>query len=97
MKVFEFKSKKNMYYAIFFFLVIFIYILSSYKGLNFPKEESLNHTTGMFDIKKNAKLSYHVLISSSGNSSQYIRFSCAYTPFRSGRASSCGDKKKLAP
>lgn len=97
MEKFELKSKKNMYYSIFFFLVVFIYILSSYKGLNFPKEEALNHTTGVFDVKKNAKLSYHVLISSSGNSSQHIRFSCAYTPLRSGRASSCGDKKKLAP
>ena len=94
---FQVKNKKNMYYSIFFSLIIFIYFISSYKGLGFPIEDELQYTTGKFNIIKNAKRSYNVNISSGIDGQINTIFSCAYTPFRIGRASSCGNKSTLMP
>lgn len=94
---FQIKNKKNMYYSIFFSIIIFIYFISSYKGLGFPIESELQYTKGTFNITKNAKRSYNVIISSGTNGQVNTIFSCAYTPFRIGRASSCGNKSTLMP
>lgn len=97
MNKFKIKSKKNMYYSIFFTALLVIYFASSYKGLGFPKESELQYTTGVFNIKKSVKLTNHVKITSTIDNQKSIVFSCAYNPFRGGRASSCGDRDMLTP
>ena len=78
-----------------FFAIVFYLTMDFPVG--FPEKSELRYSTGIFEIQKAQESANYVLLKNTDNNPHSQLFSCSYSPFSNGPASSCGGSKNLAP
>lgn len=96
-----FNFKKIRRFDFFLSLIIslgFMYsVVTGYIGIDFPKENELSYTTGIYSIVEQPEYVNHIMLSQINQNNDSQLFTCSYNSFGNGSSSSCGDKKYLTP
>lgn len=71
--------------------------ITGYIGINFPRENELSYTTGIYSIVEQPEYVNHIMLNQINENYDSQLFTCSYNSFGNGSSSSCGDKKYLTP
>ena len=71
--------------------------ITGYIGINFPRENELSYTTGIYSIVEQPEYVNHIMLNQINENYDSQLFTCSYNSFDNGSSSSCGDKKYLTP
>lgn len=95
--MFNFKTLRKFDFFLSLIIALgFVYMsITGYVGIDFPEENELNYTTGVYSIVEEPEYVNHIMLSQIDESNDNKLFTCSYSPFGNGQLSSCGHKDFL--